>query len=40
LRIIAESEDIAKIWASYRKKYSYAEEIEFVSIMKVIYKLI
>lgn len=37
---LADSEDIIQMWDKYRKKFSYASNIEYENIMEVIQKLL
>ncbi len=36
LKDISESEDVVKIWNSYKEKYPYAKDIEFIAIINTL----
>ena len=40
IKIISGSEDLQDMWAKYRKKFSYAADITYEQIMKVLKKLV
>lgn len=37
---LANSDDLKQMWDKYRKKFSYASDIEYVNIMKVLCRLV